>query len=94
MSYSPASIQTNGSLPNLQAIKYEREAIPNLKAQTPALSMTKQKPLGLRQGNQIQFYTYALLGANTNQAAEGTVGSPITESTTKILATIGQYSDF
>lgn len=33
-------------------------------------------------------YTYALLAANTNQTAEGTVGSPITESTTKILATI------
>ena len=54
MAYSPASIDTTGALPNLQAIKYEREAIPNLKAQTPFLSMTKQKPLGLRQGNQIQ----------------------------------------
>jgi hypothetical protein len=68
----------------------EREAIPNLKAQTPFLSMTKQKPLPLRQGNQIQFYTYALLAANLNQAAEGTVGSPISESSTKIVATIGQ----
>jgi hypothetical protein len=94
MAYSPASILTSGSLPNLQAIHYMREAIPNLKAQTPALSLTKQKPLPMRQGNQIQFYTYALLAANTNQSAEGTVGSPITESSTKILATIGQYSDF
>jgi hypothetical protein len=94
MGYSPASILTSGALPNLQAIHYEREAIPNLKAQTPFLSMTKQKPLPLRQGNQIQFYTYALLGANINQTAEGTVGSPISESTTKILATIGQYADF
>jgi N4-gp56 family major capsid protein len=56
--------------------------------------MTKQKPLPLRYGNQIQFYTYALLGANTNQAAEGTVGSPISESSTKIVATIGQYADY
>jgi N4-gp56 family major capsid protein len=56
--------------------------------------MTKQKPLPLRAGNQIQFFTYALLAANTNQAAEGTVGSPITESSTKIVATIGQYADF
>ena len=54
------------------------------------MSMTKQKPLPLRSGNQIQFYTYALLAANTNQAAEGTVGSPISESSTKIVATIGQ----
>lgn len=48
----------------------------------------------LRSGNQIQFFTYALLAANTNQAAEGTVGSPISESSTKIIATIGQYADF
>lgn len=56
--------------------------------------MTKQVPLDLRSGNQVQFFTYALLAANTNQAAEGTVGSPITESSTKIVATIGQYCDF
>jgi N4-gp56 family major capsid protein len=94
MAYSPASILTSGSLPNLVAIYYERQAIPNLKAQTPFLSMTKQKPLPLKSGNQIQFFTYALLAANTSQAAEGTVGSPITESSTAITATIGQYADF
>lgn len=41
-----------------------------------------------------QFYTYSLLGSNTNQVAEGTVPSPISESSTKIVATIGQYADF
>lgn len=94
MAYSPASILTSGALPNLVAIYYERQAIPNLKAQTPFMSMTKQKPLPMRSGNQIQFFTYALLAANTNQTAEGTVGSPISESSTKIVATIGQYADF
>lgn len=94
MAYTPASILTSGTLPNLVAIYYERQSIPNLKAQTPFLSMTKQKPLPIKSGNQIQFYTYALLAANTSQAAEGTVGSPITESSTKIVATIGQYADF
>ena len=94
MSYTPASILTSGSLPNLVAVFYERQAIPNFKAETPFLSMTKQKPLPMKSGNQIQFYTYSLLSANTNQAAEGTVGSPITESSTSITATIGQYADF
>lgn len=94
MAFSPASIVTSGQLPNLVAIFYERQAIPNLKAQTPFLSMSKQKPLPLRSGNQIQFFTYALLAGNINQAAEGTVGSPISESSTKIVATIGQYADF
>lgn len=92
--FSPASIVTSGQLPNLVAIYYERQSIPNLKAQTPYLGMTKQKPLPMRSGNQIQFYTYALLASNTQQAAEGTVGSPISESSTKIIATIGQYADF
>lgn len=94
MGYSPASILTTGSLPNLVAIHYERQSIPNLKAQTPFMSMTKQKPLPLRSGNQIQFYTYSLLAANTSQADQGTVGSPISESSTRIVATIGQYADF
>ena len=76
MSYSPASVVTSGTLAQLQAIHYEREAIPNLKANTPFLSMTKSKPLPLRQGNQIQFFTYSLLAANLNQAAEGTVNKP------------------
>ena len=35
-----------------------------------------------------------MLAANLNQAAEGTVGSPISESSNKIVATIGQYADF
>lgn len=94
MSYSPSSILTSGSLPQLNAIKYEREAIPNLKATTPFMGASKQKPLGLHQGNQVQFFTYSLLSGNTTQSSEGTVSSPISESTTKILAQIGQYSDF
>jgi len=72
----------------------EGKGVKNRKANTPFLAMTKQKPLPLRAGNQIQFFTYALLAANTNQAAEGTVGSPITESTTKIVATIGRLADY
>jgi N4-gp56 family major capsid protein len=94
MSFTPASIVTSGALPNLNAIYYERQSIPNLKAQTPFLSMTKQKPIPLRSGNQIQFFTYALFSGNTQQSAEGVVGSPITESSTKIVATMGQYSDY
>lgn len=94
MSYSPASVLTTSAMAQLQAIHYEREAIPNLKAKTPFMSMTKQKPLPVRSGNVIQFFTYALLGANTTQSPEGTVGSPISESTTAIQATIGQYADF
>lgn len=95
MSYTPAStLVANGNLPNLLATYYERKSIPNLKAKTPFMSMATQKPLPLNSGHNIQFYTYALLGANTTQSAEGAVGSPISESSTSINATIGQYADF
>lgn len=94
MPFSPASVLTSGSFPNLVAIYYERQAIPNLKAETPFMGEATQYPLPLHSGNQIQFYTYALLSGNTSQAPEGTVGSPISESTTQITATIGQYVDF
>lgn len=73
MAYSPASTVTSGGMSNLNAIFYERKAVANLKATTPFMTMTTQRPLPLRSGNQIQFYTYNLLGANTNQQAEGTV---------------------
>jgi hypothetical protein len=39
MGFSPASILTSGALPNLVAVHYERDAIPNLKAQTPFMSI-------------------------------------------------------
>ena len=56
MSYSPASeLVANGNMSNLLATYYEKQSIPNLKAQTPFLSLTKQRPLPLRSGNNIQY---------------------------------------
>jgi hypothetical protein len=94
MAYTPAGILTSGSLPNLVATYYERKSIPNLKALTPFMSMTKQKPLPMNSGHAMQFYTYNLLGSNTTQVSEGVVGTPVTESSTQITTTIGQYADF
>lgn len=53
MSYSPASINVANNLPSLVATYYERKSIPNLKAETPFMQQTKQKPLPLHSGNQI-----------------------------------------
>jgi N4-gp56 family major capsid protein len=94
MGFDPAAILVSDALPNLVATHYERQAIPNLKANTPFMGVTKQRPLPLHSGNTIQFYTYALLAANIAEATEGSVGSPVSESTTKISAIIGQYADF
>jgi N4-gp56 family major capsid protein len=94
MGFDPAAILVSDALPNLVATHYERQAIPNLKANTPFMGVTKQRPLPLHSGNKVQFYTYALLASNTDPATEGSVGDPVAESTTKIAATIGQYADF
>jgi hypothetical protein len=95
MGYSPSpNTVASGNFYNALAIFYERKAVPNLKASTPALSCTKQWPLPMHSGNTIQFFSYNLLPANLNQASEGFVGSPISESTTRIQAVIGQYADY
>lgn len=95
MAYSPASeTVASGLLVQTLATYYRKKEVPNFKATTPFLSMAKREPLPMHAGNQIQFFTYPLLSANTNQQAEGTVGTPIIESSTKIVATIGQYCDF
>jgi len=44
----------------------------------------------MHSGNTIQFFSYNLLGANTQQSTEGFVGSPVPESAVKIQAVIGQ----
>jgi len=95
MAYSPAvNTVASGNFPNALAIYYERKAIPNLKASTPFLGCTKQWPLPMHSGNTIQFFSYNLLGANTQQSTEGFVGSPVPESAVKIQAVIGQYADY
>lgn len=95
MAYSPAvNTVASGNFPNALAIYYERKAIPNLKASTPFLGCTKQWPLPMHSGNTIQFFSYNLLGANTQQSTEGFVGSPVPESALKIQAVIGQYADY
>jgi hypothetical protein len=93
MAYSPAvNTVSSGNFPNALAIYYERKAIPNLKASTPFLGCTKQWPLPMHSGNTIQFFSYNLLGANTQQSTEGFVGSPVPESTVKIQAVIGELA--
>lgn len=95
MSISPTSITTSALPANIGLVKYYvPKAIKNFKANTPAISMFKQQPLPLHSGTLIQFYTYNVLSANTNQQAEGTVGSPIGESTTPISCQIGQFADY
>ena len=94
MAYTPASeTVASGLLVQTLATYYRKKEVPNFKATTPFLSMTAREPLPMHSGNQAQYFTYPLLSANTQQSPEGTVGTPIVESTNKIVATIGQFAD-
>lgn len=90
---SPASMNT-ANLPQSTVIHYDKNFVKNLKANTCALRVCARRELPLQSGNQHRLYMYNALGANTVQAAEGTVGSGITVSVSQNTSTIGQYADY
>lgn len=91
--YSPAS-NTTGNLPQTQAIYYEKTFIENLKAETPFVKMTRRMEQPENSGNTLSLYEMVQLGANTQQAAEGVVGSGITVQVLNNLTRIGNYADY
>jgi hypothetical protein len=90
---SPASMQTS-NLPQSQVIYYDKNFVKNLKANTPFVRCCSRRELPENSGNQLELFMYNTLGANTVQAAEGTVGSGITVTVSNNLSTIGQYADY
>lgn len=91
--YSPSS-NTTGNLPQAQAIYYEKTFIDNLKAETPFVKMSTRMEMPEHSGNQLALYMMQTLGANTQQAAEGVVGSGIQVSVLSNLTKIGNYADY
>lgn len=95
MAYQPAGlVTTSGSLTHLQAIYYKKTALDQLKKVFRFYNVTEPDVMPLRSGKTMQWYRYGLLAANTAAATEGTVGAPITLSTTTVSATVVEYSDF
>jgi N4-gp56 family major capsid protein len=91
--YSPAS-NTTGNLPQTQAVYYEKTFIENLKAETPFVKQTRRMEMPENSGNQLALYEMVQLGANTQQAAEGVVGSGITVQVIQNRTTMGNYADY
>lgn len=91
--YSPASNLTS-NLPQSTVVYHDRKFVQNLKQNTPWLKVCELRELPLNSGNQLRLYMYNVLGANTNQTSEGTVGSGISVSVNTTTPTIGQYSDY
>jgi N4-gp56 family major capsid protein len=82
------------NLPQAQAKFYDKNFYENLKFQTPFVRVAERRNLPLNSGNTMVFFEYPLFGANTNQSAEGTVGSGLQITPLTNQCTIGEYSDF
>ncbi len=93
MSFSPAGNQQS-NLPQSTVKHYDKKFRENLKANTPFVRCAERLDLPMKSGNQYEMFMYVPLAANTNQTAEGTVGSSLSVSVLTTTATIGEYADY
>lgn len=90
-------MQASNTISNLtqaQVIYYDKSFVKNLKKNTPYVRCTNRRDLPENSGNQLELFMYQTLGANTNYAPEGIVGTGISVSVLNNKATIGQLADF
>lgn len=96
MSISPAANTTQtGSLTHFPAAYYDSLSLDRLEQMFRFANVCETDhniPQG--QGKTIQMYRFTLPGANTVPSAEGVVGTPFTQTSTTVSATVEQYSDF
>jgi N4-gp56 family major capsid protein len=93
MSFSPSGNNLS-NLPQATVKFYDKKFRENLKAQTPFVACAERLELPMNSGNQYEMFMYVPLAANTNQTAEGTVGSSLAVSVLTTTATIGEYADY
>ena len=91
--YSPSSMNT-GNLPQSLVNHYDNKFIKNLKANTPYIRCSERRELPENSGVNNVLFMYQPFGANTSQAAEGTVGSGIVITVLTNQSTIGNYADY
>lgn len=93
MAFSPSGNQLS-NLPQSTVKYYDKRFRENLKANTPFVRCAERLDLPMKSGNQYEMFMYVPLAANTNQTAEGTVGSSLSVSVLTTTATIGEYADY
>lgn len=104
-SNSQASFVIGSPLPSTQAVFYDRLAVRALFAHLGFQGLVAERQIPKSAGRTTQIYTYnlspftasvAATGTDVTvpQAAEGTVGTPITPSEASIQAVLGQYVDY
>lgn len=94
MSYAPPGNSTQSvGLAHQATVFYDRVGLDRLEQMFRFASVCDPHPLPLNAGKTYQTYRFTLPGANTVPSAE-TVGTPFSQTSTTVSATIEQYSDF
>jgi N4-gp56 family major capsid protein len=91
---SPASMMS-GQAPQASAvIHYNNKFTKNLKGKTPAQRLCSRREMPAQAGQKYQDFMYKPLAPNTQQAAEGVVGTGLSISTATTTYTLGQWADY
>lgn len=90
---NPASNQ-QPNLPQSTVTFWDKTFRKNLKHQTPAVACSVRLPFPIQAGSTYVLFMYPTLPGNTNQAAEGTVGTGLTITPLQSSAIIGEYADY
>lgn len=95
MSYTPAANTTQTpSLAHYPTVYYDRLSLDRLEQMFRFANVCEPRTIPAGSGKTTQMYRFTLPGSNTTPSAEGVVGSPFTQTSTTVSATVEQYSDF
>lgn len=95
MSYAPAANTTQTpTLAHYPTVYYDRMKLDRLEQLFRFASVCEPRTIPAGSGKTTQMYRFTLPAANTNPSAEGVVGSPFTQTSTTVSATVEQFSDF
>lgn len=91
---SPTSMQS-GNMPQAAfSTFYNKNFLENLKAKLVTMRMTTRMPMPAKSGQIFRNYMWPVFPANTQQQAEGTVGSGITTTANFQDYVLGQWADY
>lgn len=91
---SPASMGS-GNMPQAAlSTFYQRAFLENLKAKLVTMRMTTRTPMPAKSGQIYRAFMWPTFPANTQQAAEGTIGSGISTTANFQDYVLGQWADY
>lgn len=77
-----------------QATEFDKNFVDNLKGQTPQLKCFEIRRQSEHSGVNRVLYEYSVLGPNTQQVADGTIGTPIQVPVISTSLQLGEFNDF